>query len=222
MPCPDTDAPNEPAEPDNTAVDAWHLDGPNPPCAQQVVEHGWLPRHVDVRDGRYHFHTRARQRLHYAVSGQFVNNPIGRIVNPSTEGGFSVGHYSDVIAVLATPPLDQNLADTRFWLSSQTMINAGVSYSLIRIADLRKPSMQRVGGWLVSQLNSAMEQRCASTIASANCGSIAHNLLDCDVGRKTVLLHWLNTEIAPINCENHEQYLLSALTLLEELSLIHI
>lgn len=216
FPCPDTDEPDEPDESDNTFADSWHRDGPNPPCAQQSVEHGWLPRHVSVRDGRYHFHTRARQRLRYAVSGQFVNNPVGRIVNPATDGGFSVGHYTDVIAIIATPPLDEDLAGNRFWLNPDILTNTGVAYSLIRIADLRKPSMQRAGGWLVSHLNSSMEQRCVSANQSTDCGLSQYNLLGCDVAKKTVLLHWLNTQIAPVNCETHEQYLLSTLTLLEE------
>jgi len=31
-----------------------------------------------------------------------------------------------------------------------------------------------------------------------------------------VLLHWLNTQSVPIDCENHEHYLQSAFTLLEQ------
>jgi len=209
LPCPDTD------EHDNTAADTWHRDGPNPPCGKSDVEQGWLPRHVNVRDGRYHFHTRSQQRLRYAVSGQFVNNPVGRIVNPSTDGGFSFGRYTDVIAVLATPPLDEDLASNRFWLSAELMASHGSAYSLIRIADLRKPSMQRVGGWLVGQLNNAMEQRCASADESGHCKLAEHDLSHCDSTKKIVLLHWLHTQVVPIDCESHEQYLLSTFTLLE-------
>jgi len=216
LPCPDTD---EPDMPDDTSTDSWHRDGPNPPCAQLDVEHGWLPRHVNVRDGRYHFHTRSHQRLLYAVSGQFVNNPVGRIVNPSTDGGFSFGQYTDVIAVLATPPLDADLAGSRFWLSEELMADQGSAYSLIRVTDLRKPSMQRVGGWLVTQLNNAMEQRCSSIYDSSepsDCRLSEHSLSHCDSSKNTVLLHWLTTKIAPINCEGHKQILLSTFTLLEK------
>jgi len=212
LPCPDTDKPDEP---DSPLADTWHRDGPNPPCAKQAVEHGWLPRHVNVRDGRFHFHTRSRQRLLYAVSGQFVNNPVGRIVNPSTDSGFRVGHYTDVIAVLATPPLDEDLADDKFWLSQNLIANQGTAFSLIRMADLHKASMQRVGGWLVSHLNNAMEQRCAPNNETNQCGLIDRYLLQCDTERKLILLHWLNTELAPIDCENQEHFLQSTFTLLE-------
>lgn len=70
FPCPDTDKP--------TGKDRsqWHLDGPNPPCGRDAVQTGWLPRHVSGASGRYHFHTRNKQRLLYAVSGNFINNPL--------------------------------------------------------------------------------------------------------------------------------------------------
>ncbi len=210
LPCPDTD------KPDNTVSDTWHRDGPNPPCAKQAVEHGWLPRHVNVRDGRYHFHARAQQRLLYAVSGKFVNNPLGRVVNPSTEGGITVGQYTDVIAVLATPPLDANPAEGGFWLNPQSMASQGGAYSLIRVVDLRKPTMQRVGGWLVGQLNNAMQHRCASADDVSKCSAAEHSLSDCDVSKKTNVLHWLAVDVAPIRCEDHEQHVLSTFTLLEE------
>jgi len=210
LPCPDTDSP------DNAQPDAWHRDGPNPPCAKHAVEHGWLPRHVTVRDGRYHFHTRAQQRLLYAVSGKFVNNPVGRIVNPSTEGNFSVGQFTDVIAVLATPPLDTDLVNTQFWLSADSLARHGVAYSMIRTADIRTQAMQRVGGWLARQLNNAAVQRCESIDEGNHCGLEQHDLSQCDIDNKYVLLHWLNNRFSPIVCESHRQRLLSTFTLLEE------
>jgi len=157
FPCPDTDAPG------SAHADPWHRDGPNPPCAKNAIEHGWLPRHVTVEDGRYHFHSRSHQRLLYAVSGQFVNNPLGRIVNAKTKSEFSVGQYSDVIAVIATPPLDVDIANTDFWSNPEALVSQGGAYSLIRTRDVLVPAMQRVGGWLAGQLNQALAQRCASS-----------------------------------------------------------
>jgi len=210
FPCPDTD------EPDSTQADTWHRDGPNPPCAKQAIEYGWLPRHVTVRDGRYHFHTRSRQRLLYAVSGKFVNNPVGRIVNPSTDSEFKVGQYTDVIAILATPPLDASVAGSQFWLKPETLASRGTAFSLIRTTDIRKQSMQRVGAWLVDRLNDAAVQRCESVNESENCGYAEHSLLHCEIAEEFVLLHWLNPQSDLIDCESHEQYLRSAMTLLDE------
>lgn len=210
FPCPDTD------DPDSTLPDTWHRDGPNPPCATKAIEHGWLPRHVNVRDGRYHFHTRSHQRLLYAVSGKFVNNPLGRTVNPSTSGEFSVGQFSDVIAVLATPPLDADLVGSRFWLSPEAMADQGVAFSLIRTTDIRNQSMQRVGGWLVDQLNDAAAQRCESVNEPSDCGFAAHSLPNCEMTTDYALLHWLNPQSDPIDCVSHEQYLQSVFTVLEE------
>jgi len=220
FPCPDTDEPSRRAEgAEGAELDVWHRDGPNPPCAQQAVEHGWLPRHVDVRDGRYPFHTRSQQRLLYAVSGEFVNNPVGRVVNPATAGAIVVGQYTDVVAVLATPPLDADLSGSLDWLSPEAMANRGAAYSLIRTGDIRKQSMQRVGGWLVKHLNGAMAERCASAKDSQFCPLAQHSHLQCDLSAKSILLHWLNVSADTIDCENHEQYLASNFTLLEDVPL---
>lgn len=210
LPCPDTDSPI------SAQADTWHRDGPNPPCAKKSIEYGWLPRHVNVRDGRYHFHTRAQQRLLYAVSASFVNNPVGRIVNPSTKGGISVGQYTDVIAVIATPPLDVDLTDTQFWLNLESKASQEAAYTLIRASDIRNQSMQRVGAWLVGQLNRAMLERCASFNNTSNCRLSKLSLADCELATQFVLLHWLNAQVSPTDCGNHEHYLESTFTLLEE------
>lgn len=210
LPCPDTDAPS------STLAGAWHRDGPNPPCAKKPVEYGWLPRHVTVADGRYHFHTRTQQRLLYAVSGNFVNNPVGRIVNPSTSGVISVGQYTDVIAVVATPPLDVDQTESQFWLNLTNSANLGAAYTLIRTADIRTQSMQRVGAWLVGQLNNAVLKRCASVSETTDCKLSELSLTHCSIATQYVLVHWLNAQLSPANCADHELYLASTFALLEE------
>jgi len=209
LPCPDTDTP----EPRHS--DTWHRDGPNPPCASSLIEYGWLPRHVNVREGRYHFHTRSQQRLLYAVSGQFVNNPINRVVNPSSRGEISVGNFTDVVAVLATPPLDTDLIGDSYWFDPNTLVSSGSAFTLIRTADILQRSMQRVGGWLVRQFNEAGQKRCDSIGQNPHCGFADHNLAHCDLTEEYIVLHWLNTQVKPIDCDNHEQYLRSTMTQLE-------
>jgi len=209
FPCPDTDIPNASHE------DSWHRDGPNPPCAKQIVEQGWLPRHVDVRGGRFQFHTRPQQRLLYAVSGKFVNNPVNRIVNPSTVSEFSIGQYSDVVAILATPPLDAGLQDNTNWFSPEQLNTQGQAYTLIRESDIRLLLMKRVGGWMASRLNIALAQRCAN-LQLGICAAGEHVIAPCVFDKKFVFLHWLDTASVPIFCETHEQYLATKFALFEE------
>ena len=190
LPCPDTD------NPDSTQPDAWHLDGPNPPCAANAVEQGWLPRKVDVVGGRYHFHTRAKQRLLYAVSGRYVNNPLSRVVNPTTAGDITVAGYSGVVAVLKT--------------SSEP----DAAYTLIRTVDIRQQAMQRVGAWLVGKLAAAWRLRCSQSMATG-CVARYFQLADCKFSANEKLLHWLHIKPLFVDCESYKTILKSTFTLWE-------
>lgn len=214
LPCPDTDAPLS----DNSNMgqaDPWHRDGPNPPCSKNAVELGWLPRHVSVRNGRYHFHARARQRLRYAVSGRFVNNPIGRTVNPSTMGDIAVANFTDVVAVLMVPPLVSELDNRDQWTRLERMLTTSSSYALIRTSDIQTQALRRTGGWLLEQLNRAESQRCLAT-ENAGCGLIKRAQVTCEFSEKLLLLHWLDVRANNVDCENYSQALASATTLLED------
>ena len=208
LPCPDTDSPN------TSHADAWHRDGPNPPCGRDLIELGWLPRHVNVRNGRYHFHTRSRQRLLYAVAAGFVNNPVGRAVNPSTRGGISVGNVSDVVAVIATPPLDADINYARNWFAKQTFGSDTNAYSLIRTGDVLDQAKQRVMSWLLKRLNNSLV-RCRDTVGAASCVSLRKQEMLCLSTHSQLLLHWLGEHPLFNDCARLNQLLTSNLYQLE-------
>lgn len=191
LPCPDTDSP------DLSHSDPWVRDGPNPPCARQDVELGWLPRHVSTKSGRYHFHNRNRQRLWYAVSGKFINNPLNRIVNPSTVGNINVGGFDDVVAVLTLPDLElgqeQSLA---WWMGDNIELNR-FPYTVILNNDIRVPAMRRVSDWLLARLNPEM------------------NPSPCELGAELNMLHWVSNRSVNPDCAAHKKELLSEFALLE-------
>ncbi len=191
LPCPDTD------NPDSTQADAWRLDGPNPPCAANAVERGWLPRKVDVVGGRYHFHTRAKQGLLYEVSGRYVNNPLSRVVNPATTGDITVGGHTGVVAVL------------------KTSMETDAAYTLIRTADIRQQAMQRVGAWLVDKLATAWRMRCSQP-AATTCVAGYFLLADCELRATEELLHWLHIKPVSGDCESYKTLLKSTYALWDD------
>lgn len=195
LPCPDTDGP------DLSHSDPWVRDGPNPPCGQALVEHGWLPRHVNTLSGRYHFHTRARQRLWYAVSGRFINNPVNRVVNPETDGNISIGNYDDIVAVLTTPPLDKKDKKSHTWWDSDSNKSATSAYAVIRTKDIRMPAMRRVADWLLSRLNAAIVSRCEIEAVVGGCNYAQHAKHSCHFNPEQTVQHWLSVKIPDQNCD---------------------
>lgn len=210
LPCPDTDSP------DQSHSDPWVRDGPNPPCGREPVQHGWLPRHVSTNTGRYHFHTRSRQRLWYAVSGQYVNNPLSRVVNPETNGNISIGGFNDIVAVITAPSLDATKTNSYAWWNDDKAESIHASYTIIRTKDIKLPAMQRVVDWLLVRLNAALIVRCNSENTSSECSYGAHARAVCSMPRQLVLVHWLSKKTAEQNCELQKQALLTEFSTLED------
>jgi len=142
FPCPDTD------KPDPNHDDPWVRDGPNPPCGRQRIAHAWLPRHVNTASGRFHFHNRYRQQLWYAVSDQFINNPLNRVVNPAVGGDISIGGVDDIIAVITAPATDVPDLEPYIWWEARDRDTSKFAYTLIRTSDIKVPAMQRTADWL--------------------------------------------------------------------------
>lgn len=211
LPCPDTDSP------DPTHQEPWIRDGPNPPCGRGLVEYGWLPRHVKTTTGRYHFHTRARQRLWYAVSGRFVNNPLNRSVNPDVKGDIVIGGFDDIVAVLTTPPLDAVSDKSIDWWNRGGNESTKRAFAIIRTKDIRMPAMQRVAEWLLSRLNAAMIIRCNTDDAAEKCTQAAHAKDHCDYDSEQTLLHWLSTKLPNESCDMHLADLLEEFSTFENI-----
>jgi len=195
LPCPDTD------NPDQSHSDPWVRDGPNPPCGQALVEHGWLPRHVNTLSGRYHFHTRARQRLWYAVSSRFINNPVNRMVNPETNGNINIGSYDDIVAVLTTPPLDEKNTNSHSWWDGAGYESNSAAYAVIRAKDIRIPAMRRVADWLLSRLDAAAVSRCEILEDTNGCSFGQHANYSCSFSPEQTLQHWLSLKTPDQNCD---------------------
>lgn len=190
LPCPDTDTP------DLSHSDPWVRDGPNPPCAKDI-ELGWLPRHVSTAGGRYHFHDRSRQRVWYAVSGKFINNPLNRVVNPSTVGDISIGSFNDVVAVLTVPNLEvEHKLPQPWWLGDATE-SVRAAYSVIRTSDIRIPAMRRVAVWMLEHLNTAIGPP------------------PCHLEAELNLLHWMSEKSVNPDCAAHKKQLLSEFAFVE-------
>ena len=90
LPCPDTDTSLVVGTLDGRdralgaagATSAFAGDGPNPPCGGGALAVGRLPRHVTLSTHREAFHHEPAQRFLYALSTNYVNNPVGRPVGP--------------------------------------------------------------------------------------------------------------------------------------------
>lgn len=95
LPCPDTD--------EADAADDPRLDGPNPPCGRGKFANGALPRHVTLRRHRHAFHAEPDQRIRYAVSTGYINNPVNRVVNASGASETFGSERTHTIASLSMP-----------------------------------------------------------------------------------------------------------------------
>lgn len=119
LPCPDTDNPAQGKVFDHRGIS--NTDGPNPPCGKHSVASGKLPRHVRLSDRRYAFHTEPEQRATYRVSGEFINNPVNRIVNPSivdSQAKFNLA------AVVELPVAAKDLPGARVVLTHQVLLRS--------------------------------------------------------------------------------------------------
>ena len=78
FPCPDTDRGLD------QDISAWSTrSGPNPPCGRLDASEGRLPAHVSYPTQRYMFDSGEGAPVRYRVSGEFINNPSNRVVNPT-------------------------------------------------------------------------------------------------------------------------------------------
>ena len=100
LPCPNTRVPDGRRE----------NESPSPPCGGLPVVLGRLPRQAGSSAGsRVTVYQRGsydhQDALWYAVSGAFVNNPMGaaQIVNPGTRGALQLGLQEDIVAVVIYP-----------------------------------------------------------------------------------------------------------------------
>lgn len=217
LPCPDTDAPDV-SDVVNDLVnekDPWALDGPNPPCSKSVVESGWLPRHVNTNAGRYHFHTRQRQRIWYAVSGRYINNPLNRVVNPDTVGNIDLGQGNDFVAVLTLPPLYTDAMVPQEWWKNRGSAPQGGAYTVIRTTDLRESVMRRVASWTVTRLNLAAHNRCLADSNGPACQQSAYSGHACHFDAEVELLFWLSEQLFASTCDDMELELRSAFELFD-------
>lgn len=215
FPCPDTDPP----EHSNVQLtDPWIKDGPNPPCGKSQIASGWLPRHVNVNNGRYHFHSRSQQRLRYAVSNQFINNPINRVVNADSVSDIKLGQFDNVIAVVSLPSYEFELDRSMPQWSFEELINNS-AYAVVRTDDILKPLMRRVGSWLLGQLNSALEQFCRNGSNSTGCAQEWAWQVKCEALADTMLLHWLTRNAIDASCPESTESLLASKLWLEDVPL---
>ena len=219
LPCPDTDAPDandgEVVNGVANRKDPWVRDGPNPPCSKSVVESGWLPRHVNTNAGRYHFHTRQRQRIWYAVSGRYINNPLNRVVNPDTVGNIDLGQGGNIVAVLTIPPLYADAMVPPLWWRNSGSVPQGSAYTVIRTSDLRESVMRRVASWTVTRLNLAARERCVADTNGPACQQSTYIGHTCSFNAEVELLFWLSEELSASTCNDIELELRSAFELFD-------
>ncbi len=202
LPCPDTDAKA------GSNIDQWKKDGPNPPCGQQPVANGWLPRHANVNHGRYRFHSDARQRLWYAVANEFVNNPVNRIVNPASSSGLDILGNNGVIAIIAAPYSEAEFHAVSDWWLQRNLDRDIATVGLIREKDVLLPALSRVGEWIESILNRALTQYCSvPQDTDHGCTVNVAALAPCGLSQFELLALWLAPELAHADCDEIRQNL---------------
>lgn len=202
LPCPDTDAKA------GSTIDQWKKDGPNPPCGQQPVATGWLPRHANVNHGRYRFHSDARQRLWYAVANEFVNNPVNRIVNPASSSGLDVLGNDGVIAIIAAPYSEAEFHAVSDWWLRRNLDRDIATVGLIRDKDVLLPAISRVGEWIESILNRTLTQYCSvPQDTDHGCTVNVAALASCGLSQFELLALWLAPELAHAGCDEIRQNL---------------
>ncbi len=97
LPCPNVDIP------DGRRIN----EGPSPPCGGKEVLLGRLPRLAGISQKSKTLNYQrgiytADQALWYAVSGNFINNPIGQnnLVNPHSKGKLNLDKQNEVVALI--------------------------------------------------------------------------------------------------------------------------
>jgi len=210
LPCPDTDG-EAGFESGNRSKD-----GPNPPCGQKRVAAGWLPRHLNVTEGRYVFHSQSRQRLLYAVSSAFINNPSNRIVNPDTQSTFQFYDMDGVIAVIAAVEDSVEITNLANWWKDEEVASAIQALNFIQQSDILIPVMRRVGSWLVRKFNSALDSYCDQQAEPISCDYSLLQLEHCKPTREQAILHWWRPTNAEPDCADFSEDLKSRFSFLED------
>lgn len=146
LPCPDTDAQGNLGS-GQASIVGVRRDGPNPPCANPVLSTGKLPRHTVLPGNRYLFHTEPYQRFDYVVSGEFVNNPLNRLLNLSDLNQLG----SKPVSLLNVSSLDGTRTKTRVTISSQALA--------VAVAPA-------VALWLTQRINAQIASHCGQSIVS--------------------------------------------------------
>ncbi len=146
LPCPDTDSQGSVGA-QNTSSVGVRRDGPNPPCANPVVSEGKLPRHTVLPGNRYLFHAEPYQRIDYAVSGAFVNNPLNRLLNLSNLNQVR----SKPVSMLSVISADGSRTKARVTITSEALA-ASVAPA--------------VALWLTQRINTQVERYCTEPLVS--------------------------------------------------------
>jgi len=204
FPCPDLDAPD-----DGNA----HNDGPDPPCGASAQQIGRVPRitlasrtsfpelitHIESKsvqgDNRHkllEFYPQASfidRQPWYWIDGDFVNNPLNRIVNSDVRTSLRTRQGRDVIALLLTPGQElEILAQQRPGLQAadyvESVLTARVDGVLSRdhLADSNDNTLfiyrdevmplveRRVAGFVAERLREYRQRQCPLIESiSANC-----------------------------------------------------
>lgn len=141
FPCPDTDGRQFMGD----TIWAVNL-GPNPPCGSQLKSIGRLPNHVSFSSHRYLIHSRLESDIDYQLSEGFVNNPINRIVNPTTIQTHSLKLDSPIrLHTSIQSPGDSSVGPVGTHISSAAML-ASAKLS--------------VGSWAVQRLVTLHGEKC--------------------------------------------------------------
>ncbi len=137
FPCPDTDRGLD------QDISAWSTrSGPNPPCGRLDASEGRLPAHVSYPTQRYMFDSGEGAPVRYRVSGEFINNPSNRVVNPTLLAS------EDTIAIAK---LVQKI-------SVRSLVSEGVS--IITPTALLLAIKPAVSIWFVDKLNELETMSC--------------------------------------------------------------
>lgn len=204
LPCPDLDP---------QADGILTNDGPNPPCRSGTRYYGRLPRYTFTTDVYKHsplttpghqqklleFYTPRSyndQRLWYAVSPSFVNNPVTEPLNPASRGELVVDGLS-VIAVIVAPgpelqqhgqhrPSDSitdylegvnNLTDLQF---STRVVDGNDLITAITLDEIMPEVISRVASSIIQWLETYKNRNCG--MSGSSCYPAAGDDGHCTVG----------------------------------------
>ncbi len=187
FPCPDLDPPDDGIESN---------DGPNPPCNTAAKRLGRMPRFTYSNDFRARQSGNKQpskrleffppkslldQQLWYLVSDTHINNPLGRVVNPGTQGSIRTGNREQAIAVIISPGSAlEHQAEARpseqvgDYLESVAVDVTGKNFSVlpqgndlitaITPSDIRSALIKRVSGHIVEWFKAYSRRVCPQAL----------------------------------------------------------